>query len=541
MAGFFKKIFSFGKKEVVEERVDEALPPIKWDALDALKPETEPQPVPEEPKPEPAPSIPPVPEPTIPAEPEPLPQPEPEEEPQPAPEKPEPPAPEEVPPAQPEPLPAPTPEPAPQEVPAPAPTQPDIEPSRPEPLPEQPPVEVPTPPAEVPVETPVPIEVPPAAPPSVEPSAEAVAEIAPPIRQPAPVELQPIHAEIAPEPEALPSPPTPAPSAGKVTVSKKVEQKAEPVKAPEPAPRRSWFQRMREGLARSSRELTGNIAGVFTKRKLDEDTLQDLEDVLIRADLGLETALRVTDSLASSRYGRDVSDVEVRAVMAAEVEKVLAPVARPLELDLSHKPHVVLVVGVNGTGKTTTIGKLAAKLTDGGLKVMLAAGDTFRAAAIEQLKIWGERTKSPVIASKLGADAAGLAYDAFEKAKEAGSDVLIIDTAGRLQNKTELMAELEKIVRVLGKLDPEAPHTVLQTVDATTGQNALNQVEIFRNVAGVNGLVMTKLDGTARGGILVAIAAKHRLPVYFIGVGEQVDDLEPFSASEFARAIAGVA
>ncbi|WP_224549485.1 signal recognition particle-docking protein FtsY [Mesorhizobium sp. CA16] len=541
MAGFFKKIFSFGRKEVVEERVDEALPPIKWDALDALKPETEPQPVPEEPKPEPAPSIPPVPEPTIPAEPEPLPQPEPEEEPQPAPEKPEPPAPEEVPPAQPEPLPAPTPEPAPQEVPAPAPTQPDIQPSRPEPLPEQPPVEVPTPPAEVPVETPVPIEVPPAAPPSVEPSAEAVAEIAPPIRQPAPVELQPIHAEIAAEPEALPSPPTPAPSAGKVTVSKKVEQKAEPVKAPEPAPRRSWFQRMREGLARSSRELTGNIAGVFTKRKLDEDTLQDLEDVLIRADLGLETALRVTDSLASSRYGRDVSDVEVRAVMAAEVEKVLAPVARPLELDLSHKPHVVLVVGVNGTGKTTTIGKLAAKLTDGGLKVMLAAGDTFRAAAIEQLKIWGERTKSPVVASKLGADAAGLAYDAFEKAKEAGSDVLIIDTAGRLQNKTELMAELEKIVRVLGKLDPEAPHTVLQTVDATTGQNALNQVEIFRNVAGVNGLVMTKLDGTARGGILVAIAAKHRLPVYFIGVGEQVDDLEPFSASEFARAIAGVA
>ncbi|MBZ9867885.1 signal recognition particle-docking protein FtsY [Mesorhizobium sp. CA15] len=588
MAGFFKKIFSFGRKEVVEERVDEALPPIKWDALEALKPEAEqapyppldgegrhevaergdgadagashphpraalgtspiegeveptPQPVPEEPKPEPAPSIPPVPEPTIPAEPEPLPQPEPEEEPQPAPEKPEPPAPEEVPPAQPEPLPAPTPEPAPQEVPAPAPTQPDIEPSRPEPLPEQPPVEVPTPPAEVPVETPAPIEVPPAAPPSVEPSAEAVAEIAPPIRQPAPVELQPIHAEIAPEPEALPSPPTPAPSAGKVTVSKKVEQKAEPVKAPEPAPRRSWFQRMREGLARSSRELTGNIAGVFTKRKLDEDTLQDLEDVLIRADLGLETALRVTDSLASSRYGRDVSDVEVRAVMAAEVEKVLAPVAVPLELDLSHKPHVVLVVGVNGTGKTTTIGKLAAKLTDGGLKVMLAAGDTFRAAAIEQLKIWGERTKSPVVASKLGADAAGLAYDAFEKAKEAGSDVLIIDTAGRLQNKTELMAELEKIVRVLGKLDPEAPHTVLQTVDATTGQNALNQVEIFRNVAGVNGLVMTKLDGTARGGILVAIAAKHRLPVYFIGVGEQVDDLEPFSASEFARAIAGVA
>ncbi|MDW6022055.1 signal recognition particle-docking protein FtsY [Mesorhizobium sp. BAC0120] len=293
-------------------------------------------------------------------------------------------------------------------------------------------------------------------------------------------------------------------------------------------------------MSRSSRELSSNIAGVFTKRRLDEDTLQDLEDVLIRADLGMETALRVTDALASGRYGRDVSDGEVRAIMAEEVEKVLKPVAMALELDLSHKPHVILVVGVNGTGKTTTIGKLAAKLVQGGLKVTLAAGDTFRAAAIEQLKIWGERTGSTVVASKLGADAAGLAYDAFEKAKAEGSDVLIIDTAGRLQNKAELMAELEKIVRVLGKLDPEAPHTVLQTVDATTGQNALNQVEIFRNVAGVNGLVMTKLDGTARGGILVAIAAKYKLPVYFIGVGEQVDDLEPFSAGDFAKAIAGV-
>jgi fused signal recognition particle receptor len=331
------------------------------------------------------------------------------------------------------------------------------------------------------------------------------------------------------------------PAAGKVTVSKKVEQKAEPVAATAPEPRLSWFQRLRHGLSRSSKELSGSIAGVFTKRKLDEETLEELEEVLIRADLGMETAIRITDALSSSRYGKDVSDIEVRTIMAEQVEKVLKPVAMPLELDLSHKPHVVLVVGVNGTGKTTTIGKLAAKLTDGGLSVMLAAGDTFRAAAIEQLKIWGERTGSPVISSKLGADAAGLAFDAFEQAKAAGSDVLIIDTAGRLQNKAELMAELEKIVRVLGKLDPEAPHTVLQTVDATTGQNALNQVEIFRNIAGVNGLVMTKLDGTARGGILVAIAAKHRLPVYFIGVGEQVDDLEPFSASDFAKAIAGVA
>jgi fused signal recognition particle receptor len=328
---------------------------------------------------------------------------------------------------------------------------------------------------------------------------------------------------------------------GKISVGKQVEERVAPeAAAPESVPRRNWFQRLRDGLSRSSRELSDSISGVFTKRRLDEDTLQDLEEVLIRADLGMETALRVTDALASGRYGRDVSDAEVKAIMAEEMEKVLKPVALPLELDLSHRPHVVLVVGVNGTGKTTTIGKLAAKLTTGGLKVMLAAGDTFRAAAIEQLKIWGERTGSEVVASRLGADAAGLAFEAFEKAKLAGADVLIIDTAGRLQNKAELMAELEKIVRVLGKLDPEAPHTVLQTVDATTGQNALNQVEIFRNVAGVNGLVMTKLDGTARGGILVAIAAKHKLPVYFIGVGEQVDDLEPFSAADFARAIAGV-
>jgi fused signal recognition particle receptor len=338
------------------------------------------------------------------------------------------------------------------------------------------------------------------------------------------------------------SPDAPRPGSARIIVGKTVGQSADPAPAtPAEAPKLSWFQRLSHGLARSSRELSGNIAGVFTKKKLDEETLQDLEDVLIRADLGMETALRITDALSASRYGRDVSDGDVRTIMASEVEKVLTPVAKPLELDLSHKPHVVLVVGVNGTGKTTTIGKLAAKLTAGGLKVTLAAGDTFRAAAIEQLKIWGERTGAQVVSSKLGADAASLAFEAYVKAKETGSDVLIIDTAGRLQNKVELMAELEKIVRVLGKHDPDAPHTVLQTVDATTGQNALNQVEIFRNVAGVSGLVMTKLDGTARGGILVAIAAKHKLPVYFIGVGEGVDDLEPFSAGDFARAIAGVA
>jgi fused signal recognition particle receptor len=312
---------------------------------------------------------------------------------------------------------------------------------------------------------------------------------------------------------------------------------------PEPAviqPKLSWFQRLRAGLARTSSQLTGQITALFTKRKLDDETLQDLEDLLIQADLGVETALRVTDTLASERYGKDVTGEDVTRIMATEIAKVLKPVAKPLQLDLSHKPHVILVVGVNGTGKTTTIGKLAAKLSGAGLKVMVAAGDTFRAAAIEQLKIWADRTKSEFIGTKLGADAAGLAYDAFEQAKAKKCDVLIIDTAGRLQNKAELMAELEKIVRVLGKLDPDAPHTVLQTLDATTGQNAMNQVEIFRNVAGVNGLIMTKLDGTARGGILVAISAKHKLPVYFIGVGEGVDDLEPFEAEDFAHAIAGI-
>ncbi len=313
-----------------------------------------------------------------------------------------------------------------------------------------------------------------------------------------------------------------------------------PAPAPEtPRQKLSWFQRLRAGLARTSSQLTGQIAALFTKRKLDDQTLQDLEDLLIQADLGVETAMRVTDTLASERYGKDVTSEDVGRIMAQEIAKVLKPVAKPLQLDLSHKPHVILVVGVNGTGKTTTIGKLAAKLSGAGLKVMVAAGDTFRAAAIEQLKIWAERTKSEFIGTKLGADAAGLAFDAFQQAKANKSDVLIIDTAGRLQNKAELMAELEKIVRVLGKLDPDAPHTVLQTLDATTGQNALNQVEIFRNVAGVNGLIMTKLDGTARGGILVAISAKHKLPVYFIGVGEGVDDLEPFEAEDFANAIAG--
>jgi fused signal recognition particle receptor len=346
-------------------------------------------------------------------------------------------------------------------------------------------------------------------------------------------------AEVAPGAEVTP----PAPTVSEPFLPKGFST-AKPEPAPAPvalAPKLTWFQRLKAGLARTSSQLTGQITALFTKRKLDDETLEELEDLLIQADLGVETAMRISGALSSERYGKDVTGADVSRIMAGEIAKVLTPVAKPLALDLNHKPHVILVVGVNGTGKTTTIGKLAAKLSGSGLKVMLAAGDTFRAAAIEQLKIWADRTGSQFIGTKLGADAAGLAYDAYEQARANKSDVLIIDTAGRLQNRAELMAELEKIVRVLGKLDPDAPHTVLQTLDATTGQNALNQVEIFRNVAGVSGLIMTKLDGTARGGILVAIAAKHKLPVYFIGVGEGVDDLEPFAAEDFAQAIAGIA
>ena len=301
----------------------------------------------------------------------------------------------------------------------------------------------------------------------------------------------------------------------------------------------SWFQRLKQGLSRSSTALTDSITGVFTKRKLDADALQDLEDVLIQADLGVETAMAITDRLSESRYDKEISDIEIREVLAEEVTRALEPVAKPLETG-DGGPHVILVVGVNGTGKTTTIGKLAAKFRADGKSVMLAAGDTFRAAAIDQLKIWAERTGSAIVARDPGADAAGLAFDAMQQAKEAGTDILLIDTAGRLQNRTELMAELEKIVRVIQKNDPTAPHTVLQTLDATTGQNAMSQVEIFARTAGVTGLVMTKLDGSARGGILVAIAAKHALPVHYIGVGEGVDDLEPFSARDFASAIAGL-
>lgn len=305
-------------------------------------------------------------------------------------------------------------------------------------------------------------------------------------------------------------------------------------------PRTSWWSRLKQGLSRSSSSIGQGIADVFTKRKLDAETLEELEDILIRADLGVATASRITAAIAKDRFDKAVDPEEVKAVLAREVEAVLEPFARPLVVDRASKPFTVLVIGVNGSGKTTTIGKLAAKLRAAGHAVTLAAGDTFRAAAIEQLKIWGARTGSPVIAREQGADAAGLAFDAYRQAEAAGSDVLLIDTAGRLQNRTELMDELAKVIRVLRKIDAAAPHAVLLVLDATVGQNAMSQVEIFGRVAGVTGLVMTKLDGTARGGILVAIAEKFRLPIHFIGVGEGIDDLEPFEARDFARAIAGL-
>ena len=307
-----------------------------------------------------------------------------------------------------------------------------------------------------------------------------------------------------------------------------------------PASSAGWWRRLSEGMRRTSSSLSESVTSLFTKRKLDAATLDQLEDALVQADLGVDAAARIVKVVGQGRYDKEVSPAEVKAILASEVEKVLEPVTKPLTVDRARKPFVILMIGVNGSGKTTTIGKLAAKFRGQGLAVMLAAGDTFRAAAIEQLKVWGERTGAPVLAREQGADAAGLAFDALAEAKARGIDVLLVDTAGRLQNKAGLMAELEKIVRVMKKLDASAPHAVLLVLDATVGQNALSQVELFRQTAGVTGLVMTKLDGTARGGILVALAAKFGVPVHFIGVGEAVEDLEPFAARDFARAIAGL-
>ncbi|WP_316975732.1 signal recognition particle-docking protein FtsY [Shumkonia mesophila] len=301
-----------------------------------------------------------------------------------------------------------------------------------------------------------------------------------------------------------------------------------------------WLGRLKKGLSRSSSRLTGGIADLFTKRRLDDAAIEELEELLIGADLGVTTAARLAADFARTRFNKEVGPEEVKGALAASIAEVLAPVARPLAIDGSHRPHVILICGVNGSGKTTTIAKLARQLRGEGKSVYLAAADTFRAAAVEQLQVWGERTGCPVISGAPGADAAGLAYGALERARAEGADVLVIDTAGRLQNKQGLMAELQKIVRVVKKLDPAAPHDCLLVMDATVGQNAHSQVETFRAMVEVSGLVVTKLDGSAKGGVVVGLAERFGLPIHAIGVGEGMDDLRPFEAQAFGRALMGL-
>jgi fused signal recognition particle receptor len=334
---------------------------------------------------------------------------------------------------------------------------------------------------------------------------------------------------------------TPAPEAvGEPPRAEELEARPEAEVDQEPE-KKGWLSRLRSGLAKSTKRVTESITGLFTKKKLDQQTLDDLEDALIQADLGVSVAARLVAKLGKERFGKEVTEEEVRAAFADDIAEILQPVATPLAIDPAKKPHVVLVVGVNGSGKTTTIAKLANLYKREGRKVMLAAGDTFRAAAVEQLKVWGERAQVPVIARDTGADAAGLAYEALERSRADGCDVLLIDTAGRLHNKANLMDELAKIVRVIRKLDATAPHSCLLVLDATTGQNAHAQVETFKSMSPVDALVLTKLDGSAKGGVLVALAEKFKLPVVAIGVGEGIDDLRPFEARAFARGLMGLA
>ena len=301
-----------------------------------------------------------------------------------------------------------------------------------------------------------------------------------------------------------------------------------------------FFNKLKQGLSRSTSRITETLTTVFKKRKLDDAALEELEELLLAADLGVDAAARVIASFRRTRFGKEVTDDEIRDALSEEIAAILTPVAKPLVLNLTLKPHVVLVVGVNGTGKTTTIGKLAQLYHDEGKRVVLAAGDTFRAAAVEQLQIWGQRANAPVIAGGQNADSAGLAFDALTRAREDQADVLLIDTAGRLHNKAALMDELAKMIRVLRKQDPTAPHSVLLVLDATTGQNAVQQVKVFKDMVEVTGLIVTKLDGSARGGIVVALAEGFGLPVHAVGVGEQAGDLRPFDALDFARGLVGV-
>ncbi|MGC6499203.1 MAG: signal recognition particle-docking protein FtsY [Henriciella sp.] len=301
-----------------------------------------------------------------------------------------------------------------------------------------------------------------------------------------------------------------------------------------------FFGRLSDGLSKSSSRMGDRLTGLFTRRKLDDEALEDLEDLLLTSDMGGKVAQRVTEALSRERYDKDVSQDELKKALADEIEAIMAPREQIVDFSAGPRPRIVLFVGVNGSGKTTTIGKIASKLKAQGARALLVAGDTFRAAAIEQLNVWGDRAGIPVMSKPTGADAAGLVFEAVERARSEDLDLVLVDTAGRLQNKTELMSELAKIVRVTRKLDPEAPHDVILVLDATVGQNAMSQVEAFRHTADVSGIVMTKLDGTAKGGVLVAVAEAHALPIHFIGVGEGADDLQPFSARAYARALVGL-
>ncbi len=378
--------------------------------------------------------------------------------------------------------------------------------------PAQPSTEVPKAPLEIPVEAPVEVQVEAHQTPTQAPVVEPVVE---PV--PAPQTLG----------EAAPLP-TPAPDADPST-----DDVAEDTQ-------KGWYTRLKQGLKKSTSAVSDGITGIFTKRKLDDDTLEELEDLLITADLGVSVAGKVVAALSKDRYNKEISDEEVKDILATEIEAILAPVAKPLTVNPANKPHVILMAGVNGAGKTTTIGKLGKKFKEDGKRVMLAAGDTFRAAAVEQLQVWGERVGVPVITKDIGSDAAALAYEAMERAIADDIDVLLIDTAGRLQNRDELMAELAKVVRVIGKKIDGAPHDTIIVLDATTGQNAVHQVEVFQKLANISGIVMTKLDGSARGGVLVACADKFGLPVHAIGVGEAIEDLQPFDPRDFAKALVGI-
>lgn len=300
-----------------------------------------------------------------------------------------------------------------------------------------------------------------------------------------------------------------------------------------------FFSRLKAGLSKTSSRVAEGVSGIFTKRRLDDEALEELEELLIGADLGAGVALECVEELRKQKFGREVTDEEVRQTLAEKIAGVLQPVAKPLVIDPACKPHVVMVIGVNGNGKTTTLGKLALKMKSEGKTVWLAAADTFRAAAVEQLEVWSKRAGVKLVSGEPNADPASVAFRAVEEARAAGADVLMIDTAGRLHNKANLMAELQKIVKVIRKVDETAPHSVIQVLDATTGQNALSQVETFREMVGVTGLIVTKLDGTAKGGVVVALAKKFGLPIHAVGVGESIEDLDAFEAESFARGVVG--